>query len=162
MKTKKKRWPILAAAGAVLIAAIIIILVLVSHRWRPLKDVPQWSWVREASVQKIRLRESVTSPDWAVSEDDDLIRSWTDFLSLAEVKRNGLSVHLLPVQGGGAAVIDLFTDKAQYSIQVYRQDGEDYLVTNGVVYTVKGDAFGLFEQTFKEILNRGGAATPWD
>ncbi|MBQ6542023.1 MAG: hypothetical protein IJL73_06045 [Lachnospiraceae bacterium] len=161
-KTKKKWWLVPIISGAVLIIVITIIAIVASHRWRPLKNAPGWSWMKESSVQKIRLREYPTSPFWAVSEDDDLIQSWTDFLAGAEIKWKGFSIQILPEQGGGAAVIELFTDKDCYSVEVFRRDGEDYIVKDHIIYAVNGNALRLFEQTFSEILNRGGAATPWD
>lgn len=113
------------------------------------------------------LREGVTSPEWVVFDDVDLISDWNFFFDNAEVKQEGKAMdnnsHSINGDGTTVFVTAINDDGKKLSFSAYYDDSnERRMVIGGVVYTVK-DSPGLpFKGTYWRALERHGVTTPWD
>ena len=93
----KKTIITLLVVAAVVITVIIIALADSSRRihqgndneWLKLKEIAAITDFFDASINKMILREGVTSPEWVVFDDVDLISDWNFFFDNAEVKQEG-------------------------------------------------------------------------
>lgn len=95
---KKRSVLILVMAIVILGYVAIVLIVHENHRQRCNKD--QWKSIKEISdiadffdapITEMTLREGVTSAEWAVFSDDDLIADWNFFLII--LKSNAKAEH---------------------------------------------------------------------
>lgn len=91
----KKTIITLLVVAAVVITVIIIALADSSRRihqgndneWLKLKEIAAITDFFDASINKMILREGVTSPEWVVFDDVDLISDWNFFLIMPRSNR---------------------------------------------------------------------------
>lgn len=171
----KKTIITLLVVAAVVITVIIIALADSSRRihqgndneWLKLKEIAAITDFFDASINKMILREGVTSPEWIVFDDVDLISDWNFFFDNAEVKQEGKAMdnnsHSINGDGTTVFVTAINDDGKKLSFSAYYDDSnERRMVIGGVVYTVK-DSPGLpFKGTYWRALERHGVTTPWD
>lgn len=48
------------------------------YKWKTLKEIKQCESIFNFPIKKITLRKSITSSEWAVFDDEDLILLWAD------------------------------------------------------------------------------------
>lgn len=123
-------------------------------------DISGYADIFETPIEKINLRESVTSAEWAVFEDEDLIGKWKKFLSntTLEKETDSLDQSSDTFNGGGPAVAVLTVNGKEYSIKFYLDSNQ--VEVDDELYDVDlSDC--PFKECFVEAVNRHGVVTPW-
>lgn len=114
----------LIGIGAVCIAAVICAALFLVNQ-KP----PQWEPLREMKQYKVLLETEehmpLDSADWAVFDDEDLVKMWTDFIQSAEVKRGEKVPDRKDTVGGGPGVATFKTQSGEYRIYFYWQNWEN-------------------------------------
>ena len=110
---------------AVIIVAAIIISVVAKNnaRWVKINDIKGYADFSDTQIEKITLRKSVTSPEWAVFRDDDLLSQWEAFFKKLELKRGSRPAEAdLSLNGGGLRIVIVSTNGKEYSFGIYTEE----------------------------------------
>ena len=89
----KKRSILILVAAIVILGCVAIVLIVhedLRHRcnkdqWKSIKEISDIADFFDAPITEMILREGVTSAEWAVFSDDDLIADWDFFFDNTEV-----------------------------------------------------------------------------
>ena len=107
------------------------------------------------------MREGVTSAEWAVFSDDDLIADWDFFFDNTEVICEGRASKGNDAGGMFVTAINTNGDKLPF-VAYYDSSGVCKINIGGTVYIIK-DSPGLpFKSTYWRGIERHGITTPWD
>lgn len=132
-----------------------------SAEWQSLSAIKEYSNIFDQPITEITLRKSVDSAEWAIFDDDDLIKQWTDFLKNVKVKREKEAQDSLEISGGGILIANIQTEASQFSICLESDSHSYYLKSNGYLYAIKSDTDVPFE-TYETAVERHGLKSPWD
>ncbi|MBM6920075.1 hypothetical protein H6A12_02715 [Phocea massiliensis] len=161
----------LICIGAICIAAVICVsFFLVNQKppqWEPLREMKQYKELLEEPILEIEEHMPLDSADWAVFDDEDLVKMWTDFIQSAEVKRIEKAPDRKDTVGGGPGVAAFKTQSGEYRIYFYRlnpeidEQEECMLEIDGYFYELKDPKSLPFYETFTAGQERHGAQSPW-
>lgn len=149
---------------AVIIVAAIIISVVAKNnaRWVKINDIKGYADFSDTQIEKITLRKSVTSPEWAVFRDDDLLSQWEAFFKKLELKRGSRPAETdLSLNGGGLRIVIVSTNGKEYSFGIWQTSTECIMELGGKFY-ITNSSDSPFDETYDEAIARHGMTTPWD
>ena len=149
---------------AVIIVAAIIISVVAKNnaRWVKINDIKGYADFSNTQIEKITLRKSVTSPEWAVFRDDDLLSQWEAFFKKLELKRGSRPAEAdLSLNGGGLRIVIVSTNGKEYSFGIWQTSTECIMELGGKFY-ITNSSDSPFDETYDEAIARHGMTTPWD
>ena len=149
---------------AVIIVAAIIISVVAKNnaRWVKINDIKGYADFSDTQIEKITLRKSVTSPEWAVFRDDDLLSQWEAFFKKLELKRGSRPAEAdLSLNGGGLRIVIVSTNGKEYSFGIWQTSTECIMELGGKFY-ITNSSDSPFDETYDEAIARHGMTTPWD
>ena len=149
---------------AVIIVAAIIISVVAKNnaRWVKINDIKGYADFSDTQIEKITLRKSVTSPEWAVFRDDDLLSQWEAFFKKLELKRGSRPAEAdLSLNGGGLRIVIVSTNGKEYSFGIWQTSTECIMELGGTFY-ITNSSDSPFDETYDEAIARHGMTTPWD
>lgn len=149
---------------AVIIVAAIIISVVANNnaRWVKINDIKGYADFSDTQIEKITLRKSVTSPEWAVFRDDDLLSQWEAFFKKLELKRGSRPAEAdLSLNGGGLRIVIVSTNGKEYSFGIWQTSTECIMELGGKFY-ITNSSDSPFDETYDEAIARHGMTTPWD
>lgn len=149
---------------AVIIVAAIILLIVIKNnaRWVRINDVIGFSDFSDNQIEKITLRKGVTSPEWAVFSDDDLISKWEVFFNKLELKRGSRPAESdLSLNGEGMRIVIVSTNGQEYSLGIWQTSAE-CIMEFGSKYYITNSTDSPFDETYDEAIARHGMTTPWD
>lgn len=127
-----------------------------------LKDVEGFSEFFDHPIEKIALRKSVTSPEWAVFDDEDLVAEWTAFFKKLSLKPDARPTEFDSSSNGGGAPVAVVTSNGKdYSFTLYQLENECRLELNGKVFSADTPQTP-FDSTYDQAIARHGVTTPWD
>ena len=171
---------VLICIGAICIAAVICVsFFLVNQKppqWEPLREMKQYKELLEEPILEIEEHMPLDSADWAVFDDEDLVKMWTDFIQSAEVKRGEKVPDRKDTVGGGPGVAAFKTQSGEYRIYFYRlnpeidehgvpvddqPNGEYMLEIDGYFYDLKDPKSHPFYEAFTAGHERHGSQSPW-
>ena len=110
----------------------------------------------------VTLRKSVTSPEWAVFRDDDLLSQWEAFFKKLELKRGFRPAEAdLSLNGGGLRIVIVSTNGKEYSFGIWQTSTECIMELGGKFY-ITNSSDSPFDETYDEAIARHGMTTPWD
>lgn len=162
MKERKSFWLI----GVVLLCAVVLIAVISTKKessgWEKLNDIEYCENILDEKISKIRIRKGVDSAKWAVFSDDDLVNTWTKFLSTIEVRRIDNAGREQQEQNGGSFVVEIDSETKEYCLVFKSTDAIMQLEVNDAIYDVKMPEDFPFEETYNKAIERYGVKGPWD
>ena len=161
----KKRSTLILVAAIVILGCIAIVLIVNGElrqrcdkdQWKSIKEISDIADFFDAPINEMALREGVTSAEWAVFSDDDLIADWNFFFDNTEIKSEGRSSK--DDNAVGMFVTAVNTNGAKLS---FDSPGVCRIDIGGTVFIIK-DSPGLpFKSTYQRAIERHGTTTPWD
>ena len=165
----KKRSTLILVAAIVILGCIAIVLIVNGElrqrcdkdQWKSIKEISDIADFFDAPINEMALREGVTSAEWAVFSDDDLIADWNFFFDNTEIKSEGRSSK--DDNAVGMFVTAVNTNGAKLSFVAYFDSpGVCRIDIGGTVFIIK-DSPGLpFKSTYQRAIERHGTTTPWD
>ena len=165
---KKRSVLILVMAIVILGYVAIVLIVHENHRQRCNKD--QWKSIKEISdiadffdapITEMTLREGVTSAEWAVFSDDDLIADWNFFFDNTEVKCEGRASKDSDACGMVVTAINADGDTLVF-VAYYDSSGACKIDIGGTAFITKESPGLPFKSTYWRAIERHGITTPWD
>ena len=149
--------------AVIIVAAIIVSIVTKNNaRWVKINVVTGFSDFSDNQIERITLRKSVTSPEWAVFSDDDLISKWEFFFNELELKRVSRPAESdLSLNGGEMRIVIVSTNGKEYSLGIWQTSAECILELGGRFY-ITNSSDSPFDETYDEAIARHGMTTPWD
>ena len=165
----KKRSILILVAAIVILGCVAIVLIVhedLRHRcnkdqWKSIKEISDIADFFDAPITEMILREGVTSAEWAVFSDDDLIADWDFFFDNTEVICEGRASKGNDAGGMFVTAINTNGDKLPF-VAYYDSSGVCKINIGGTVYIIK-DSSGLpFKSTYWRGIERHGITTPWD
>ena len=131
-------------------------------RWVKINDIKGYADFSDTQIEKITLRKSVTSPEWAVFRDDDLLSQWEAFFKKLELKRGSRPAEAdLSLNGGGLRIVIVSTNGKEYSFGIWQTSTECIMELGGKFY-ITNSSDSPFDETYDEAIARHGMTTPWD
>ena len=174
---KKQALRLALAAVAILGVALLTACDKQDKQDKQLKisDVPGYSDFFDAPIEKIKLREYATSPDWAVFEDADLVAQWQSFLqklTLKPLEGDPQPQVVEPLQsaepsadcgeGGGYATVTVNGKEYYFWFSLKENKTKTDRIELGEKYYTVDLSDCPFQKTFDEAIERHGVTTPWD
>lgn len=130
--------------------------------WVKINDIKGYADFSNTQIEKITLRKSVTSPEWAVFRDDDLLSQWEAFFKKLELKRGSRPAEAdLSLNGGGLRIVIVSTNGKEYSFGIWQTSTECIMELGGKFY-ITNSSDSPFDETYDEAIARHGMTTPWD
>lgn len=148
-------------AALVVIFAVIFISYMRSSKWERLNEFKEFESIQENQITEIRLRSSISSANWAVFSDNDLIQKWCTFLNNVEVKKASNLHREVEEDGGGGWVVDVKTETKEVSMVIKTVSGVTKLELDGELYDIRGVDEIPLEETYDAAVERHGVQTPW-
>lgn len=143
-------------------AIVIAVVYRNNARWIKANDVTGYADFSANRIDKITLRKSVTSPEWAVFNDEDLISKWKEFFQKLELKRVSQPTESdLSINGGGMRVVVASTNGEEFSFGIW-QTSTEFIMELGDKFYIPNISNCPFVETYNEAVARHGITTPWD
>jgi len=165
---KKRSLLIFVAAIVILGCVAIVLIVHENHRqrsnkaqWKSIKEISDFADFFDASITEMTLREGVTSAEWAVFSDDDLIADWSFFFDNTEVICEGRASKDNYADGMFVTAINTNGDKLVF-VAYYDSSGVCKIDIGGTAFITKESPGLPFKSTYWRAIERHGITTPWD
>lgn len=133
------------------------------EEWLQIFEIKEYKGLLDYPIDKITLRLGITSPEWAVFSDDDLVLEWSEWLKTVKLKREDKQSEIgnQALNGGGMLIAVISVNGRDYSIGISQASEECKLEISGIVYATDSTN-NPFDKTYGEGIERHGITTPWD
>ena len=159
----KKPLLYICVIAVIIVTALIIIIINKNNaQWIRINDVTGYTDFTCNQIEKITLRKSVTSPEWAVFDDDDLISKWEVFFNELELMRSSRPAESdVSLNDGGMRIVIVSTNGKEYSFGIWQTSAECVMELGSKFY-ITNSIDSPFDETYNDAIARHGITTPWD
>lgn len=162
---KKKRMMLIPALAIIL--CIILSLVIAGNglfSWTNFTESKQYGSVVDSTIEKITLKKGISSPEWAVFSDEDLMKQWTEYFESAKIKRTSLfkAADNSNQNGGVSNVVVLTTDTDEFSMVMSTGQNGQTIEIDGYSYDITSSVSCPFDKMYNLAAERHGLSGPWD